>query len=548
MDRVTRREALATAGLAGVALATPGLLLAEIRANGTPTRPIDTNSGKVRGLRGGGVSAFLGIPYGADTSAYRFQITRPAKPWAGVRDCFKIGHQAPQMEINAAAAAGPGANLNSDWIKTVMTIFRTGMEVGNEGEDCLVLNIWTPDASPARKRPVMFWIHGGGFTIGSGGDPQYDGARLARRGDVVVVTVNHRLNALGYLYLGDIHSDFADSGNIGQLDLVAAMQWVRANIAQFGGDPNNVMIFGESGGGSKVSTLLAMPPAKSLFHKAAIESGPGLTMVPKADAVALAEAALAELGIARADVHKLQTMDAKAIMAACGTAAAKLRQRQTLSPVVDGRSLPRNPFTPDAPEVSRDVPVIIGTCKDESTLFLSADPNFQTMTVEQAQARFKMMAGPKADQAFAVYRAARPNDKPIHWVTSLATDSGTWANSIRLAERKAAQHAAPVYMFRLDWETPILGGMMKTPHGLEVPLVFDNVETKRVVLGSGPQPQTVANAMANAWIAFARTGNPSQPGLVWPAYDATGRKTMLFDVKSHVVADPDKPKRELWVA
>jgi len=523
-------------------LASPDWLTAQTR-QATPA--VETSAGKVRGRRPGGVSAFLGIPYGGDTSAHRFQPAHAAKPWTGVRDCAAFGAQAPQMEFNAAAIAGPAADLNSDFVKQVLSIFRAGMEVGNESENCLFLNVYTPDASPRRKRPVMVWLHGGGFAIGSGGDPQYDGSALCRRGDVVVVTLNHRLNALGYLYLGALHDDFADSGNVGQLDIILALQWVRDNIGSFGGDAGNVTIFGESGGGAKVSTLLAMPPAKGLFHKAIVQSGPGVAMEEKAKAAELAERTLATLGVAKADVHKLQAMDHKAIINAA-SAAQRPSDRRSLLPVVDGRSLPAHPFTPTAPEASRDIPVIVGTTKDEATLFLSADLTFAKMTEEQARARFVAMLGDKGAAAFQVYRVLRPNDPPTYWVTAMMTDTMTRMDSIRLAERKLAQQAAPVFMYRLDWETPILDGARISPHGLDVPLVFDNVDKKLGLLGPGPEPKQVAAVMSQAWINFARSGNPSQRGLAWAVYDTASRQTMIFNTTSHVVSDPDGKARSFW--
>jgi para-nitrobenzyl esterase len=511
------------------------------------SKPIETTGGKILGSRARGVSAYLGIPYGADTSAHRFQPARVAEPWTGVRQCVAYGAQAPQMEFNAAAVAGPGANLNSGFVKQVMTTFRAGMEVGNESENCLVLNVFTPEASPVHKRPVMVWLHGGGFAIGSAGDPQYDGSALCRRGDVVVVTLNHRLNALGYLYLGALHDDFADSGNVGQLDIVLALQWVRDNIATFGGDAGNVTIFGESGGGAKVSTLLAMPPARGLFHKAIIQSGPALTMADKVKAAELAERTLASLGLTKADVHKLQTLDYKAVIDAAA-AAQRRDDRRSLSPVVDGRALPGEPFTPAAPDMSRDIPIVIGTTKDEGTLFLSADPNFLDMTVEQAHAHIVAMFGERGEPAFDLYRDLQPADPPTYWVTAAMTDRMSRMDSIRLAERKVAQRAAPVFMYRLDWQTPILNGVMRSPHGLDVPLVFDNVDAKLGVLGNGPEPKLIAPVMSQAWINFARSGNPSQKNLAWPAYDSTSRETMIFTTTSHVVSDPDGAGREFWKA
>jgi para-nitrobenzyl esterase len=537
-NQVTRRQAIAGALGTGILLSSSTLSAQQPG----PSNVVETAAGKIRGTRARGVSRFLGVPYGIDTSTCRFQPAQPAQPWSGVRECIAIGPQAPQMQINASGMTGGEIDMNSEFVKQVMMRFREGMEVGNESESCLVLNVYTPDASPRRKRPVMVWLHGGGFSIGSAGDPQYDGSAVARRGDVVVVGINHRLNALGYLYLGDVHNDFADSGMVGQLDIVLALKWVRDNIAMFGGDAGNVTIFGQSGGGAKVSTLLAMPPAKGLFHKAIVQSGPALMAVDKSRAADQADRLLAKLGVPKADVHKLQKLDCQTLLAAASSPEA----RGPLSPVVDGRSLPAHPFTPSAPEVSRDVPIMIGSTHDESTLFMSADPLFGKMTDEQACGRMVAILKDKGLAAFELYKSVRPGDPPTYWMTSLMTDMRTWMDSIRLAERKLAQRAAPVFMYRLDWRTPILGGAMRSPHGLDVPLVFDTVETRRGILGSGPEPQRLADVMSQAWINFARTADPSQARLSWTQYETTARNTMIFDTASRVVADPDRDLRLFW--
>lgn len=539
-DGFTRRQAVVGATAAGLALGVrPAWAQAFARLRHTVT--VATTAGRVRGRQVGGIANFLGIPYGGDTRLRRFQPPVPVEPWDGVRDCVTLGHQCPQMETGS----GAGQDLSSEFVQAVRAAGKQGMEEGNEGEDCLVLNLYTPQATPARKRPVMVWLHGGGFAMGSAGDPQYDGNALARRGDVVVVTINHRLNALGYLYLGDLDPLFADSGNAGQLDIVLALQWVRDNIANFGGDPGNVTIFGESGGGSKVSMIMAMPAAEGLFHKAIIQSGPGLTMGDKAQAAAHGAATLERLGVAKADVRKLLEMDIREIMRAAG--AAQGRGMRAMAPIVDGRSLPRHPFSPDASPTARGVPLMIGTTKDEATLFLSPDPLFGKMTEEQAVQKASAMLGPKGAAGIAAFKRLRPKDAPTYWLTSLSTANGAWINSIRLAERKLAQ-PAPVYMFRFDWETPFFGGALKAPHGTEVPFVFDNADKRPILLGTGAVQRKLGAEVSRAWINFARTGDPSQPGLAWPAYDLEARRTMIFDTVSHVVADPDKEARVLLSA
>jgi para-nitrobenzyl esterase len=291
-----------------------------------------------------------------------------------------------------------------------------------------------------------------------------------------------------------------------------------------------------------------MPPAQGLFHKAIIQSGPGVTMADKTQAAELAERTLASLGISKAEVHKLQTMSYRQIIDAA-SAAQRREDRRSLSPVVDGRSLPGDPFSPAAPAVSRNIPLMIGTTKDEATLFLSADPRFLDMTAEQARAHIVGMVGAdRGDAAFRLYQTLRPSDPPTYWVTAAMTDRMTRMDSIRIAERKFAQRSAPVFMYRLDWQTPILNGVMRSPHGLDVPLVFDNVDKKLGILGTGPEPKLIAPVMSQAWINFARSGNPSQRRITWPGYDTTSRQTMIFDVKSLAVPDPDGKARAFWLS
>jgi para-nitrobenzyl esterase len=541
----TRRDVSIGALAAGLAVALPIGALAQAREQ---TASVDTRTGRVRGMRVEGVSSFLGIPYGADTHSRRFQPALPAPAWTGVRDCFTYGATAPQGSLGFG---GTGAGANPEVMRVMATLFSAGPQdrPPPESEDCLVLNVFTPDASRLGKRPVMFWLHGGGFALGSGSSAAYDGSALCRRGDVVVVTINHRLTAMGYLYLGALDDDFADSGNVGQLDQILALQWVRDNIEAFGGDPHNVTIFGESGGGAKVSVLLAMPAAAGLFQKAIIQSGPGIKMVERADAAELAERTLAALSVPKADPHKLQGLDSKGIISAATAAQGTPGMgSRSLSPVVDGRSLPRHPFDPDAPNGAHNIPVIIGTNKDEATLFTMFDPDFGKMTVEQVQQRFASMLGERSSAALELFRRRRPNDLPTYWFTSMVTSMGTWSNSIRLAERKAKQGGAPAFMYRLDWETPVLNGTLKAPHGLDTPLVFDNADKAAGLCGTGPEPRKIADDMSQAWINFARTGNPSAKGLAWPPYEAGARRTMIFDVPSHVVSDPDHEVRQFFAA
>jgi len=490
------------------------------------TSVVETSNGAVRGYREGPLHIFKGLRYGAPpVGSLRFAPPqRPAK-WAQAADAVGLG--APAIQVGVPPGETTGGRSAGD-----------PPAPGQPGtnEDCLFLNVWTQGLTG--RRPVMVWLHGGGFANGSGGAAMYDGAALARRGDVVTVTVNHRLNVFGYLHLGEL-GGHPSSGQAGMLDIVQALEWVRDNIAAFGGDPGNVTIFGESGGGAKVSMLQAMPPARGLFHRAIIQSGPGLRAVPKEKATANAKALLDILGIAPGDVGRLAGLPAAAIQEAASKVAQGEGPMGGFSPCVDGLALPRDPFHPDAPAISADIPVMIGTNKDEATLFLLADPKFGEMTEEDLDKRAARAAGDKAPALVAALRETFPDYSPSHLVSAVQTAMGMWLGSITLAERKAAQAAGPVYMYLLTWETPVSRGRLKCPHALAIPLVFDNVETARNFVGRGDEPQTLAEQMSEAWLAFARTGDPNTPGLPdWPAYDAAARATMVFDVDSRIVKDP----------
>jgi len=481
------------------------------------TEPVRTSNGPVRGYRDAGLSVFRGLRYGAaPTRLSRFKPPSPPAPWTEPADAVAYGAPA----IQSGLAPGERRSSPAD---------PPAPEEPGSSEDCLFLNVWTP-GTDAAKRPVMVWLHGGGFANGSGGAAMYDGGALARKGDVVVVTVNHRLNVFGYLHLGEVFgADYAQSGVAGMLDIVQALRWVADNIATFGGDPGNVTIFGESGGGWKVSLLMAMPGARGLFHKAVVQSGPGLTGKRVADATATAKALLAKLGVSTPEA--LAALPTELVSKASVTIGGEPMRLYT--PVVDGAALPRDPFEPDASPLNADVPVLIGTNKDESTLFMFSHPRFGEFTEDDVAKHAKTAAGDKADALVAALRRAYPDYNPTHLAAACQTATGMWAGSIKLAERKAAQGSAAVYMYMLTWETPVSRGRLRSPHALEIPLVFDNVEAARNFVGRGEEPQIVADQMSDAWLAFARTGDPG-----WPAYDAATRTTKLFDVESRLVDDP----------
>lgn len=489
---------------------------------------VATASGQVRGATRNSIYAFKGIPYGASTAGRgRFLPPQKPEPWSGVRDALRYGASSPQPE------GGLG----------VMLSLSGGAEPEPLSEDCLYLNVWTPALNDGGKRPVMFWCHGGGFTMGSGSAGFYEGTSLARRGNAVIVTVNHRLGPLGYCYLGELAGEeYAASGNVGMLDLVAALEWVRDNIAAFGGDPGNVTIFGESGGGAKVSILMAMPAAQGLFHRAIIQSGPALRVSPRAKAIHRAEKLLRELEIAPGEIERLRDLPIERLFEA--NARINPNALAGWGPVMDGGVIPQQPFDPVAPTISANVPLLIGTNKDEITLFTLADAGLATLDEAGLSARVSQFAGAKTDELIAAYRGAQPQGSPADIYTAIGSDRMMRINSITLAERKYAQGAAPVYMYLFTWETSILNGRLKSTHALEIPFVFDNLAyAVGFTGGGGPERQGIADAMSEAWLAFARTGAPDPN---WPAYTPEARATMIFDRESRVEHDPAGPQRQAW--
>ncbi|HEX2464040.1 MAG TPA: carboxylesterase family protein, partial [Thermoanaerobaculia bacterium] len=384
---------------------------------------------------------------------------------------------------------------------------------------------------------------------GSGTSSSYDGINMVKRGDVVTVTVNHRLNVFGYLHLGDLAGkDLESSGNAGMLDIVLALQWVRDNIERFGGNPSNVMIFGESGGGAKVSVLMGMPGAKGLFHRAVVQSGPGLRVETRENATKLAAILFAELGIEASKLDALRAVPADKLLAAHTAAAAKASRDGggSFRPVI-GADLPHHPFDPTGPAESADVPLMIGSNQHEQTLFVTGDLALYELDDAGLRERVARLDAKHAGDLIDTYRKGQPKATPSDLYFTLASDQRFRMNSIRLAERKADQRAAPVYMYRFDWRTPAWEGRFRAAHAFEIPFVFANAQLNDDITGGGPDAVALAAKMSDAWIAFARSGKPSHAGIPeWPAYTRERRSTMLWNDVCAVADDPGRDERLLW--
>lgn len=521
-----RRRFLHDSARYAVMLAAGSLPLVSTAAAAPPgprrdAAPLATvRSGRLRGQIEQGVNVFRGIAYGADTRTRRFLPALQELPWRGVRDASAYGPAAPQ-----GSSEGPGS------------------------EDCLYLNVWTPALRDGGKRPILFYIHGGAYNNGSGSDPLYDGTALCRRGDVVVVTVNHRLNVFGYLYLGAFGDPaLAGSGNVGQLDLVQALQWVRQHAHEFGGDAGNITVFGQSGGGAKIATLMAMPAARGLFQRAWTMSGQQVTAAgPRA---ASQRARIAMQAVGAVDVAALRALSTEALLAAT-RARDPSRVEDTglyFGPVLDGAVLPVHPFWPEAAAQSAGIPMVIGNTHDETRAFLGNDPANFSLTWDTLPAKLEkeQYTDLLPSTVIAEYRRLYPHYTPSDVFFAATTAGRSWRGAVEELEARARQ-GAPTWAYQLDWGSPLDGGRFGAFHTLDIPLVLDTTDRPGSRTGDGDDARQVAASMSEALIAFARHGDPHHAGLPrWDRYSLDRRETMLFDRTPRQADDPRGGERELY--
>jgi para-nitrobenzyl esterase len=508
---------------------------------------VETDSGKIYGYGRDGVIGYRGIPYGASTEGKnRFMPPAKPEPWTGVRSALYWGWASP-CSMNAT---WDGRRPN--WARDDES-FMFEWDDGQASEDCLRLNVWTPGLDN-NKRAVMFWIHGGGMVFGSDNELRaYDGENLARRQDVVVVSLNHRLGVLGFLNLMEYGDQYATSPNVSMLDIVQALKWVQTNIANFGGDPNRVMIFGQSGGGSKVGTLMGMPAAKGLFHRASIQSGSSLRQSTIETSANLAHATLAELGVTKDDIGKLHTdFTYQQIVQAALVGQKKASHGATplpgmpgvnWGPVVDGKLIPRDTWVPAAPDESASVPLIVGTVLNEANNSVQmGDASLEDVDEAGAKKLLDRSMGSHTDQVYAVAKKLYPDAKPFE-LFSRAAAMRQRMNALAQAELKTKQ-GTPAYHYRFEYQSPLCDGRARAFHTSELPFCFQNAELCAKLTGNTPQTHVLAEQVAGAWAAFAKTGNPNHSAL--PKWDAYSDKipTMTFNTECALKDDPDRELRQ----
>ncbi|MEJ5351789.1 MAG: carboxylesterase family protein [Melioribacteraceae bacterium] len=487
-----------------------------LQANQNQKPVVKTTYGTISGIIEDGILAFKGIPY---AKAQRFMPPQDPEPWDGVLECNDFGPVARQV-----------VPWYPDSVQDEKKLFS--------------LNVWTQGLSDGKKRPVMFWLHGGGFHVGASNDPMTYGKALAKKGDVVVVSVNHRLNILGFLDLSACGEKYAYSANVGMLDIVKALEWVKNNIENFGGDPSNVTIFGESGGGGKVGTLMCMPSAKGLFHKAIIQSGTLPNVMTKEKSQALGLAVLQNLGLTPNDVEKLDTIPYPTLVKAGNEAIAKITGERRpgmttmfgFAPSVDGKVLLQQPFSPGFAEISKDIPLMMGTTLNELIATAYAEKN---LTMEQAKERLAKKYGDKTDQFVKLFAKAYPYFTPQDL---LSIDTVFRPYTIRTADARVKQSNAPIYVYLLTWKSPVDNASKGSFHGLDIPLAFYNVDLRPDWTGNVKEAWELADKMSSAWINFAKTGNPNVKGKLpkWKKYTVEEGATMIFDKECKIVYNHDR--------
>jgi len=526
-------------GLSGLAFAgTAARVLAQSAARQTT---VETTLGRIRCYVDDGVHTFKGVRYGASTAgSARFLPPMKPTPWAGIQDTTSYGPRAPQPFRRMVPEIGDAL-----------------VGPGPVSEDCLFLNVWTAAPARNRRQPVMVWLHGGGFRTGSGNSVFYEGKSLAQKHGVVVVTVTHRLNVFGFLHLAEIGGEqFRQASNVGMQDVVLALEWVRDNIEAFGGDPGRVTVFGQSGGGGKTAILNGMPAAKGLFHRAIIQStlwDTAITATEIPDATMAAEMFLTRIGVKPGAIGTLQTMPSERLIEAL---AAPNDISTKYVPVKDGRTVTMHPFEPTASALSASVPMMCGSNETESVPYANPDDPFWTSEIaDEAMLRDRVMRAIRIDDGaasrlIALYRSHRPAASRDDLALIIASDNSPLRLSAHaIAERKAAQGSAPVYTYLFKWRSPVNGGKLRSMHCMEIPFVFDHVDNCTFMNGRGADRYPLARNMAEAWVSFARTGNPNHHGLTeWHAFDATRRSTMVFDTECRAANDPYGEERRAMQA
>ncbi|GGF77578.1 carboxylesterase/lipase family protein [Alteromonas lipolytica] len=506
-----------------------GMLLTGMSVHAKAKGPVvETQYGKLEGFTRGNVNCFYGIRYGQPIAGKnRFKPPQPVKAWSGVKKADTFANSSPQQPSSGGGRTPVGVAFADD-------------PSVSRGDDCLALNVWAP-ANVKGKLSVMVWFHGGGFSGGSGSSPLTNGTNLAGRGDVIVVTVNHRLAASGYVDFSRVlGGDFADSDNLGTKDMVAALKWVNTNIEAFGGDTDRVMIFGESGGGWKVSTLMGVPSAKGLFQRAAIQSGPLLSFMSQEEADKVANIMLEELGVTKETAHKIHDMSFEDIVAAEKRASARFSRAAPgfpagFWPVVDGEFIVDHVFDPVANASAKGVSLLIGQTGTEMSLFMIPDKAAYNLTDEQLDARVTAKFGEQyAPTVLSSYRQAFAGKTPSFLWFRMISDAVMGTLLVAIADAKMVPGGAPVYTYRFEMESPIMEGKLYSPHTLEIPFVFDTAnEEGKVITGGGEEVKKLASDISSAWVQFAKTGNPSVAALpAWPEYSTANRATMHLDVQS----------------